>query len=391
MKRVPVFLLLLSVMHGSLAAGADVDAAAEVVAEGGSQAVSRFELGKRYYRGEGCGIDKEKAAALIRAAAEDGLPEAQGWYGFLLCRGEGVARDEEAALAWLEKAAAAGVASAQFNLGVMLVKGTGGKKEVDRGVKLVEEAAAAGQVEARPASPNGIISARRASRRIPPGRLSGPDRRPRAAMRGLRISTARCLNGPRACLSIESGRCIGTERPPSRGMRRRRPVSGASTRAVSSASATWSRPTTGSGRAPSKMSGPESIFSRTWFPDDGGRAEGGAGEDRNGGALRCRRPIIGGHRPGSGDSRTGGFPATGIFMAANAAGTAPGSIAAAAIQSRRRHGPGTLRNHESITEAPFTGAEARSGMWQVKFCCEILPVPLENLIFQLALNNPEII
>lgn len=145
MKRLPVFLpvvaaairLAVADAPGGAAIGADDDAA------------SRFELGKRHYRGEGVEIDKEKAAGLIRAAAEGGLPEAQGWYGFLLSRGEGVARDEAAAIGWLEKAAGGGVASAQFNLGLLLVKGAGAPKDVARGVALVEKAASGGQVEAR--------------------------------------------------------------------------------------------------------------------------------------------------------------------------------------------------------------------------------------------------
>ncbi|HLZ79751.1 MAG TPA: hypothetical protein VKQ09_10465 [Sphingomonas sp.] len=51
--------------------------------------------------------DPEQAAALLRAGAEAGLPEAQAAYGQALLDGRGVAGDPVEALGWFRKAAVA--------------------------------------------------------------------------------------------------------------------------------------------------------------------------------------------------------------------------------------------------------------------------------------------
>ena len=66
----------------------------------------------RYYRGEGVPLDKEKAAELYTAAAEEGDVVAQYTIGYMLDKGDGVEKDREAAMEWYEKAAEQGYESA---------------------------------------------------------------------------------------------------------------------------------------------------------------------------------------------------------------------------------------------------------------------------------------
>jgi len=132
-----VILLLSSLLHAE--PGSDKADSAEAL----------FISGKRHYLGEGVPKDPAKALVLIREAAEEGLPEAQGWYGFLLASGSGTSRDETAGLLWIRKAAAAGVPSAQFNLGQMLMKGSGAERDPAAAADWITRAAEGGQVEAQ--------------------------------------------------------------------------------------------------------------------------------------------------------------------------------------------------------------------------------------------------
>jgi uncharacterized protein len=67
----------------------------------------------------------EQAAALLRAGAEAGLPEAQAAYAQLLLDGRGVEADPAAALGWFRKAAAAGHVMAINMVGRCFEKGWG--------------------------------------------------------------------------------------------------------------------------------------------------------------------------------------------------------------------------------------------------------------------------
>nr|WP_220129671.1 tetratricopeptide repeat protein [Sphingomonas chungangi] len=67
----------------------------------------------------------EKAAELLKAGAEAGLPEAQAAYGQALLDERGVASDAVAALGWFRRAAAAGDAMGMNMLGRCFEKGWG--------------------------------------------------------------------------------------------------------------------------------------------------------------------------------------------------------------------------------------------------------------------------
>ncbi|HEX4881380.1 MAG TPA: tetratricopeptide repeat protein [Porticoccaceae bacterium] len=75
-------------------------------AEAGDR-VAQYNLGVIYESGRfGVPMDKGKAAALYRQAADQGYVNAQYNLGVLHLRGEGVKADQQAALHWLRLAAA---------------------------------------------------------------------------------------------------------------------------------------------------------------------------------------------------------------------------------------------------------------------------------------------
>jgi len=69
--------------------------------------------------------NKSEELKLLRKAAEDGNPEAQGQLGTLLALGEVVPQDLDEALKWLKNAAELGDLTAMFNLGIIYEQGLG--------------------------------------------------------------------------------------------------------------------------------------------------------------------------------------------------------------------------------------------------------------------------
>jgi uncharacterized protein len=74
-------------------------------------------VGRCYDLGWGTTIDKQRAAACFRVAAERGLDWAMYNYATALALGEGVAEDRAAAFAWFQRAAALGNAKAINHVG----------------------------------------------------------------------------------------------------------------------------------------------------------------------------------------------------------------------------------------------------------------------------------
>ena len=81
-------------------------------------AVAQYNLGARYYHGQGVPQDFTHAATWYRRAADQGHAAAQFTLGFLYDNGRGVPEDGPRAAAWYRKAADQGFAAAQYNLGV---------------------------------------------------------------------------------------------------------------------------------------------------------------------------------------------------------------------------------------------------------------------------------
>jgi len=80
---------------------------------------AQFNLGVKYYRGDGVPKDAVQAATWYRRAAEQGAASAQYNLGLMHTSGEGVPKDAVQAASWFRKAAEQGYALAQNNLGAM--------------------------------------------------------------------------------------------------------------------------------------------------------------------------------------------------------------------------------------------------------------------------------
>lgn len=86
-------------------------------AEQGDQK-AQFNLGVRYYKGEGVEQNYAEAVKWFRKAAQQGDAKAQYDLGVCYYEGEGVEQNYAEAVKWFQKAAQQGNASAQYNLAV---------------------------------------------------------------------------------------------------------------------------------------------------------------------------------------------------------------------------------------------------------------------------------
>ncbi|MGI5874251.1 MAG: tetratricopeptide repeat protein [Bacillota bacterium] len=102
--------------------------------KGGAADNSLLAQADRCYRGDGVPQDKEKAAELYAAAAEEGDVTAQYTLGYMLDKGDGVEKDREAAMVWYEKAAAQGHESAVNRLNVLKQAAARPQPEKKRGL-----------------------------------------------------------------------------------------------------------------------------------------------------------------------------------------------------------------------------------------------------------------
>ena len=112
-------------------------------------ASAQFNLGNMYARGEGIPKDSTEAVKWYRKAAEQGLVNAQFNLGNMYSKGEGVTKDSTEAVKWWRKAAEQNFASAQFNLGVMYAGGYGVPKDSTEAVKWYRMAAEQNHVSAQ--------------------------------------------------------------------------------------------------------------------------------------------------------------------------------------------------------------------------------------------------
>ena len=91
---------------------------------------AQFELGRRYFRGDGLEQSDAEAVRWIGLAAEGGLPRAQAGLAWMYAAGKGVAKDDALAFSWYERAAVAGFPVAQFMLGRYYELGIGVAKDM---------------------------------------------------------------------------------------------------------------------------------------------------------------------------------------------------------------------------------------------------------------------
>ena len=128
MKKIflTIFSAVLSTVLISCARPADADsekrdfsalppAELRAAAEQGDQK-AQFNLGVRYYKGEGVEQNYAEAVKWFRKAAQQGNAKAQYNLAFCYDNGKGVTQDYTKAVQWYRKAAKQGDAKAQFNL-----------------------------------------------------------------------------------------------------------------------------------------------------------------------------------------------------------------------------------------------------------------------------------
>lgn len=110
---------------------------------------AQYNLGYRYFHGEGVAQDKKEACKWFDKAAEQGNAAAQTLLGICYCDpGNGVRSDKFIALYWFEKAAAQGQSIAQYLLGKLLIQGVDYLKNVEKGLYWIQQAASQGLEEA---------------------------------------------------------------------------------------------------------------------------------------------------------------------------------------------------------------------------------------------------
>ncbi|MCC6735845.1 MAG: sel1 repeat family protein [Bauldia sp.] len=84
-----------------------------------------YELGERYYYGEGVPVDAAQAVRWYRVAAEAGHTDAQFNLGYAYTAGEGIKQSLAEGMRWYRLAADAGHVGAQTGIGIMYANGDG--------------------------------------------------------------------------------------------------------------------------------------------------------------------------------------------------------------------------------------------------------------------------
>jgi len=114
-----------------------------------ADSAANYNLGEKYYYGNGVPQDYTKAAKWYRKAAEQGYAPAQSNLGVMYEHGKGVPKDYTKAVEWYRKATEQGIAIAQFNLGVMYDNGKGVPKDYAEALKWYRKAAEQGNASAQ--------------------------------------------------------------------------------------------------------------------------------------------------------------------------------------------------------------------------------------------------
>ena len=124
--KLPVLFFTLVVLAG-FRPGYTEEQSIEQLSQAATQGdtTAQFNLGLKYYNGEGVSEDFREAVKWFRMAAKQGHATAQSYLGIMYAKGEGVPKDGQEAVKWFRRAAEQGYASAQFNLGIMYASGRG--------------------------------------------------------------------------------------------------------------------------------------------------------------------------------------------------------------------------------------------------------------------------
>ena len=112
-------------------------------------ATAQFDLGDRYFTGEGVPQDNGEAIRWFRLAADQSHARAQASLGFMYATGEGVPQDDGEAARWYRLAADQGYAAAQYSLGNMYRNGRGVPQDDGKTVRWFRLAADQGHANAQ--------------------------------------------------------------------------------------------------------------------------------------------------------------------------------------------------------------------------------------------------
>ncbi len=110
---------------------------------------AQFDLGMRYYEGDGVDIDHTEASIYFQLAASEGDADAQFNLGTMFLKGEGVEKDASRAVFWYGNAAGQSHAEAQYNLGLMYHLGDGVPRDDAKAVNYFRDSANLGHAEAQ--------------------------------------------------------------------------------------------------------------------------------------------------------------------------------------------------------------------------------------------------
>lgn len=111
-------------------------------------AVSAFNLGVLYARGQGTTVDAARAVHWYRKAADVGYVLAQFNLGAAYMTGQGVEEDHNRAAQWWARAAQGGHPQALFNLGTLYLHGDGVPLDPAKAANLIQKAADLGDTRA---------------------------------------------------------------------------------------------------------------------------------------------------------------------------------------------------------------------------------------------------
>ncbi len=141
--------IVLTVSAKGVAQESDDAAASFRAAAEQGVAEAQFNLGSAYFRGEGVPQDYAEAAQWYRAAAEQGHAKAQYSIGVMYGEGLGVVQDYVESASWYRLAGEQGLARAQHNLGYMYGNGLGLPQDDTQAAKWYGKAVDQGFMEAQ--------------------------------------------------------------------------------------------------------------------------------------------------------------------------------------------------------------------------------------------------
>jgi TPR repeat protein len=110
---------------------------------------AQFDLGMRYYEGDGVDLDHTKASLYFQLAAAEGDANAQYSLATLFLKGEGVEKNTSSALIWYQRAANQNHPAALYNLGLMFCQGDGIPKDDTQAVNYFRNSADLGNTDAQ--------------------------------------------------------------------------------------------------------------------------------------------------------------------------------------------------------------------------------------------------